>query len=463
MTTQAQFRAAMGELDALRAKGTLTAEEGVAFKAKLETAQALKARMEDEQMADALKGWANSPDGQSAVKTGWSGEAIGGEGDIPEVTMDASDPASLYATGRVGAAKLKVLKSGAYKDAYAQYLRGLATGKIQYKLSGAAMKVLQEGVDTAGGFWVPMDMRNEVIKKMAGLSVIRRNAFVFTTSSDMVGFPKSVYTTDNDYTAGTTFSWTAEAPASDISEATNPVAGLVTIPVHTATCAVVLTRALIEDAQFDVMGYISELLGEANALGEEDAFIDGTGVGKPQGILAHANASVAHSFTTWAGGMYVPSGVSAKVTWLGTAVGTPEPTEGYVGVWSALPAQYQANAKWYMHRGTVGATLGLVDTTGRPIVITPGTFSNATEKPAFSILGDQIEVSNFMPVQAADAYAVLYGDMRGYYIADRVGMSIEVLRELKALQDKVVIYSRKRVGAQLVHDWRLKSMKLATS
>jgi HK97 family phage major capsid protein len=66
-------------------------------------------------------------------------------------------------------------------------------------------------------------------------------------------------------------------------------------------------------------------------------------------------------------------------------------------------------------------------------------------------------------VQAADAYAVLYGDMRGYYIADRVGMSIEVLRELKALQDKVVIYSRKRVGAQLVHDWRLKSMKLATS
>jgi hypothetical protein len=149
--------------------------------------------------------------------------------------------------------------------------------------------------------------------------------------------------------------------------------------------------------------------------------------------------------------MYVPSGVSAKVTWLGTAVGTPEPTEGYVGVWSALPSQYQAGAKWYMHRGTLGATIGLVDTTGRPIVITPGTFSNATEKPTFSILGDPIEVTNFMPVQAANSYSVLYGDMRGYYIADRVGMSIEVLREVKALRDEVVVYSRKRVGAQLAH------------
>jgi HK97 family phage major capsid protein len=53
--------------------------------------------------------------------------------------------------------------------------------------------------------------------------------------------------------------------------------------------------------------------------------------------------------------------------------------------------------------------------------------------------------------------------MRAYYIADRVGLSIEVLREIKALRDEVVLYSRKRVGAQLVHDWRLKVMKLATS
>jgi HK97 family phage major capsid protein len=463
MNTQAEFRAVMGELDALRSKATLTPEEGDAFKSKLAQAQTLKARIEDEQAADALKAWGRESDGQSAVKAGWSGEAIDNGGDIPEVASDPGDQATLYATGKIGESKIKALKSGAYKDAYAGYLRYAATGKTQYKPDGKAMKVLQEGQDTAGGFWVPMDMRAEVIKKMAGLSAIRRNAYAFTVGSDIVSFPKVVYTTDNTYTAGTSFSWTAEAPSSDISEATNPVSGRVTIPVHTATCSVVLTRALIEDGQFDILGYVSDLLGESNALGEESAFVSGTGVGQPQGILAHANSTVAHTFSTGGGGMYVPSGSSGKVTWLGTTVGTPEPEEGYVGVWSALPAQYQAGAKWFMHKNTFGATLGLVDTTGRPVIIQPGTFSNATEKPQFVILGDPIELSNFIPVPAASSYSVIYGDMRAYYIADRVGLSIEVLREIKALRDEVVLYSRKRVGAQLVHDWRLKVMKLATS
>jgi HK97 family phage major capsid protein len=68
-----------------------------------------------------------------------------------------------------------------------------------------------------------------------------------------------------------------------------------------------------------------------------------------------------------------------------------------------------------------------------------------------------------MPAIAANAYPILFGDLRGYYIVDRVGLSVEVLREIRALRGEVVVYARKRVGGQLVHDWRLKDMKLAAS
>jgi HK97 family phage major capsid protein len=48
------------------------------------------------------------------------------------------------------------------------------------------------------------------------------------------------------------------------------------------------------------------------------------------------------------------------------------------------------------------------------------------------------------------------GDLKGYYIVDRVGMSVEVFREVYGLRDQVVVYMRKRTGGDLVHYWRMK-------
>jgi HK97 family phage major capsid protein len=57
---------------------------------------------------------------------------------------------------------------------------------------------------------------------------------------------------------------------------------------------------------------------------------------------------------------------------------------------------------------------------------------------------------------AASANPLVLGDMRGYFIADRVSLSVEVFREVYGLRDQVVVYMRKRVGGQLVHYWRMK-------
>lgn len=450
MTIQDRFNALMKELDALKQKETITPEEGDAMKAKLAEAGALKSQIEDMQAIDALKAWQGQSAG-SAVKAGFSGEALPAEGDIEGVQAD--NAGYLYDVSAIGAAKLRTLKSAAYKDAYVDYIRSSFTRSMKAN----TMKVLQEGIDQSGGFWVPPDMRPELIKKMATVTGVAANVNKFTTGSDLVSFPKVVYTTDDKYTSGVAFSWTAEAPSSDISEATNPVAGRVNIPIHTATCAVIITRAMIEDAQFDILGFVTSLVGEAFGMGEDNAYINGTGVGQPQGILYHTNASTAHSSS----GMYVPSGISASVSWVGTAVGTPESGEGFIGMEKALPPQYEANAKWYAHKDTYAQARSLVDTTGRPFW--GESWPSYVNGYQPNILGYPIVRDQFVPVPGANSYSVIFGDLGAYYAPQRVGISIQVADQIRMLRDEVVLYARRRFGGQLVHDWRVKLMKLATS
>ncbi len=434
----------------------LTAEQAAHYNEILAQATATKSQIEQAEQMDALKAWGNQPDGQSAVRTGFTGNSLPGEGDIYGVTGDQSG--EMYAQNGEGEARLGALKSGAYKDAFAKYIRAAGLGK---RLDQSAAKVLNEGSDTTGGFWVPPDYRQELIKKIATLASVRPNAYAFTTGSDLATFPKVVYTTDNLYTAGTRISWQESSPLSaDMSESTNPVAGRITIPVHTATAAIIITREQLEDNQFDLLGYISGILAEAFALGEEDAFTNGNGIGQPQGILSHANATTAST----GGGMYIPSGTSGSVAWgVTTSQTSAAATKGLVGMEAALPPQYEANAKWMATKATYSAIRGMSDTAGRPLWNPTESWPTMTNGYAPSLLGYPVVKNQFAPAIGVDTYPVLFGDFSGYFIADRVGLSIEVLRELRALRGEVVIYARKRVGGQLVKDWQIKTQKLAAS
>jgi len=395
----------------------------------------------------------HEPRGAPAAHAGWR-DAGPGEGlpaDGVGLTIDRKT-GELAPTDERGELKIAVLRSGQYKDALNRYIR------TAWKMSGPSLspeqtKVLQEGQDSAGGFWVIPDFRTQLVKKEATMAAIRPNARAFTVGSDVVSFPKVVYTTDDKYTSGTRFAWTAEAPAADISESTNPVAGRVNIPVHTATAAIILTRANMEDAQFDLIGLVSELMTEAFVLGEDDAFINGDGVGKPQGLLQHPNATVAHG----SGGMYVASGSAAALAW-----GT-DGAKGITGIEGALPPQYDGFAKWYAAKATYAA-LRALNTGSTGVQWGFGeSYPNAANGYSPSLLGSPITKDQFFPAVAANAFPLAYGDMQGYWIADRVGITLDVLRELRALRDEVILYARKRVGGQLVHDWRVKLQKIATS
>ena len=208
------------------------------FSAAIEEAKAAKRAIEDDAALKHLQDFSKEPDGESAVRQSWAGP-IGEarEGVIEGVSQTRVDVwtnpgngqksatgGELYAVDSLGEAKIKALKSGEYKDAVNAYVRNAALGRAG-AMKASAMKILQEGIDSSGGFWVPPDMRTEVVKKSAVGAVVRPNAYTFTVGSDVAIFPAVKYTADDKYTSGVRFAWTAEAPTSDVTESTNPVAG----------------------------------------------------------------------------------------------------------------------------------------------------------------------------------------------------------------------------------------------
>lgn len=459
----AAVKAAKAVQAAAEAAGAWTDDQVKAFDKHLADASAAKRVIEQAQALKSLDAWRDEPAGELAASAEWTDlETLPNEGVIPEIVQDkvsvtvsatgtkSASGGELYALGKMGETRLKILKSGEYKDAFVAAMRAKVTG---HGIKASFMKVLQSGIDSQGGFWVPPDMRVEMIKKLATMATIRQYAFVFTTGSEVAVFPKTVYTADQRYTTGVRFNWTAEAPSSDVSESTNPVAGQVRIPIFTAIAALTATRQNIEDTSFDLLGFLAENLGEAHALGENDAYINGSGVGMPEGVLKHPSVNVANGT---ADGMYIASGSASALAW-GNA------NTGVFGVEAGLPPQYEDGARWFGNKKTY-ASLRALNAGSAGVQWGLGEYYPSAQNGYNpTLLGSPITKDQFFPDVAGDAFPLLYGQMNGYYIPDRVGLSVEVLRETKALRDEVVIYSRKRTGGQLVKPWKLKALKIALS
>jgi HK97 family phage major capsid protein len=346
--------------------------------------------------------------------------------------------------GVVPEGQREAIATHSYKSAYESYLR-----RDLDQMGPNDVKTLQEGQDDAGGFLVPEDWRANLLKRTAARPNIRQNAQVITTSRDSVRMPKVVYAGDYRYTSGVRMKWVGETPAAASEHrVTDPVFGSELIQIYTGMASLPITLDLLEDAAFPIEGYITEILGEAFDLGEESVWVSGTGAGQPQGILTHPQIAVLSADT--GNGMHVISGHASLLT-----------ADGIISVGMQLPEQYDINAKWYFNKRSVEQAIRkLKDSDNNylwPVWPQVGGFGPHN----LELLGYPVVRTPFMPNIAANAYPILFGDMRGYTIVDRIGLSIQRLRELYAETNLVVFLARKRVGGKLMETYRLQAQKVS--
>ncbi|MRN77454.1 MULTISPECIES: phage major capsid protein [unclassified Brucella] len=148
-------------------------------------------------------------------------------------------------------------------------------------------------------------------------------------------------------------------------------------------------------------GELAADLAEAFGKVEATAFVSGDGTGKPKGLLATG------------------TGIAEVKTGNAATLGT-DPAATVIGMFHSVPSIVAQNGVWLMNRKTLGMLRTLKDDTGRFIMLDP-----ITEGAPATLLGRPIVEAVDMPDVAANAIPIMFGDLSGYRIVDRVGFSMQ--------------------------------------
>ena len=271
---------------------------------------------------------------------------------------------------------------------------------------------------SAGGYLIPSEFQAELIRAMKAFGAIRENATVFETDS---GSQIAIPTVDDTSNKGRLISINTQVTTSDVSfgqtlfDAYKYSSDQVLVPIE-----------LMEDSAFDMDGLVNSILAERLGRITEEHYTTGDGSGKPKGIVA----------------------ASAQGTQGTTGQTTSIIVDDLVDLYHSLDPAYRAGASWMMNDATVKAIRKLK--TG---VSGDNTFiwqAGLTAGAPDTILGHPVVVSPEMPVMAASAKAILFGNLKRFRIRDVRGIRIVRMDERYADYDQVGFVSFLRTDSDLV-------------
>ncbi|WP_035687549.1 phage major capsid protein [Bradyrhizobium sp. Cp5.3] len=274
----------------------------------------------------------------------------------------------------------------------------------------------------------PPEFGKEVIKLLRQFSPIRQFARVVTIGSSQVKYPRR--------TGSTAATWVDDT--SDRTES-EPSYEQVTLTPYEAATYTDISNQLLEDNAYDLAGELASDLAESFGIAEGSAFVVGDGSGKPKGLM---NATGIQTFIT---------GAAANFP-------TTNPADVLIQMFHKLPAVHAQNGTWVMNRNTLAAIRQFKDGMGRYLVL-----DGLTNGAPVTLLGRPIVEAVDMADIAANSYPILFGDLAGYRIVDRV--SFEMLRDpyTVATKGQTRFHARKRVGADVTHPDRFVKLKVSAT
>jgi HK97 family phage major capsid protein/HK97 family phage prohead protease len=295
------------------------------------------------------------------------------------------------------------------------------------RISADEVKALTVNTDANGGFLAPKEFGDELIKLLSEFSPIRQYAKIITISAPSITYPRRL--------TGTSATWTAET--ADRTE-TGMTFDQLTMTPHELATFTDVSNALLEDNAY---GLESELLNDfAESFGRSEglAFVKGDGVTKPKGIMLASNVIAE-----------IKTGVAANFP-------ASNPADILIAMFHKIAQTYAQNAVWMMNRNTLAVVRTWKDSTGNYLVLNP-----LTQGAPSTLLGRPVVEMPDMDNIGAGAAPILFGDMSGYRIVDRIGLS--TLRDpyTIAAKGQVRFHARKRVGADLTHPDRFCRLRMA--
>ena len=374
------WEAAKAFVETKRDKDGLLSEEDAKTYAEMEKkVQAYAAEIERMEQMEAMEAEMNRPV------------------NIPIVTKPVSD-------------KQMPEKKGRAADAYkAAMLDALRSG---FKL---VSNVLQEGVDTDGGYLVPEEYDNRLIDVLDEENIMRKLGTRITTSGEHK---------INIAATKPAASWIEEGGALSFGDATFDQ---ILMDAHKLHVAIKVTEELLYDNAFGLENYIITQFGKALANAEEDAFLNGDGVGKPLGLFAAS------------GGGQIAETLTAAIK-----------ADDIINLVYALKRPYRKNASFIMNDKNIAAIRKLKDNNGA-YIWQPSAQAGEPDR----LFGYPVHTSAYAPEDA-----IAFGDYKYYNIGDRGTRSFKQLTELFAGNGMIGYVAKERVDGKLILPEAVQILKL---
>ena len=247
------------------------------------------------------------------------------------IDADLSKPVSTPITNQPmgGKATGEQPKTGRASDEYREdMLKALRTN---FRIIS---NVLSEGIDADGGYLVPEEYDSRLIESLEEDNVFRRLGTTITTAGE-----RKI----NIAATKPAAAWIDEGEALTFGDATF---AQINLDAHKLHVAIKGTEELLYDNSFGLEKYILRQFSKALANAEEDAFLNGSGVGQPLGLLADAGGAE----------VGVTASATNKLTY-----------DELVDLVYSLKRPYRKNAAFLTNDQTIGVLRKLKDQNGHPL------------------------------------------------------------------------------------------------
>jgi HK97 family phage major capsid protein len=268
----------------------------------------------------------------------------------------------------------------------------------------------------AGGFTVPLSFVDRVEESLKHFSAMRGVATVVpTVSGSDMGWP----TVDDTSQVGELLVENAVVTEQDVAF------GQIVFKSYKYSSKLVrVSVELLTDAAPNIEGLLASLFARRIGRLQNLHFTTGTGSGQPSGVLSSASLG--------------KTGLAGQIT---TVI-----CDDLVDLLHSVDPLYRTgpNVAWMIHDSTLQFARKVKDTAGKP-VLEPmvGTLKNV-------MLGYPVIINPDMPVMAASAKSILFGDFSRYTIRDSLDLAVLRLSERYAESGQVGFLAFMRSDGRLL-------------
>jgi len=296
--------------------------------------------------------------------------------------------------------------------------------------------VMVESQSGIGGFLTAETVREDILGRATTLSVVRSRATIDTPGPrGSLDFP--VWQGAGDiYSTALRGVWSGETQPGAPEVAT---LGKISPAVKLWRLKLAISKSLLEDSGPRLVLQLTKRIGEAAAVEEDRQELVGSGADGPQGILALQSPGVLVNKDV----RVTNSGAVSTIT-----------ADAVITMFYSLPQQYRDTPGFCStcNSNTTQALRLMKDGAGRYLF----------NEDLHMLCGKPLVESESMPDISAGAYPLLAGDCSGYYIADRLGLSVQLYQDSDfADLDQAVIYVRRRVGGAVGEGSRFGAMRVS--